>query len=70
MQWNYWAAFGLILVAAFLRFKEYTCLARRSALAREDRSRECPSRDVADVILPIGALPEIDASLTNLDGRV
>ncbi|RFF38922.1 hypothetical protein D0A38_21545 [Xanthomonas campestris pv. incanae] len=44
MQWNHWAAFGLILVAAFLRFKEYTCLARRSALAREDRSRECPSR--------------------------
>lgn len=28
------------------------------------------TRDVADVILPIGALPEIDASLTNLDGRV
>nr|MDM7807639.1 hypothetical protein [Xanthomonas campestris pv. campestris] len=35
MKWNHWAAFGLILVAAFLRFKEYTCLARRSALARE-----------------------------------
>jgi NADH-quinone oxidoreductase subunit G len=28
------------------------------------------TRDVADVILPIGALPEIDATLTNLDGRV
>ncbi len=28
------------------------------------------TRDVADVILPIGALPEIDASLTSLDGRV
>jgi len=28
------------------------------------------TRDLADVILPIGALPEIDASLTNLDGRV
>jgi NADH-quinone oxidoreductase subunit G len=27
------------------------------------------TRKVADVILPIGALPEIDASLTNLDGR-
>jgi NADH-quinone oxidoreductase subunit G len=26
-------------------------------------------RKVADVILPIGALPEIDATLTNLDGR-
>ncbi|WP_305806064.1 NADH-quinone oxidoreductase subunit NuoG [Stenotrophomonas sp. YIM B06876] len=26
------------------------------------------TRDVADVILPIGALPEIDATLTNLDG--
>src|SRR3546814_20325664 len=24
---------------------------------------------MADVILPIGALPEIDATLTNLDGR-
>jgi NADH-quinone oxidoreductase subunit G len=30
----------------------------------------CPStRAVADVILPIGALPEIEATLTNLDGR-
>jgi NADH-quinone oxidoreductase subunit G len=28
------------------------------------------TRKVADVILPIGALPEIDGSLTNLDGRV
>jgi len=28
------------------------------------------TRDVADVILPIGALPEIEGSLTNLDGRV
>lgn len=28
------------------------------------------TRKVANVILPIGALPEIDASLTNLDGRV
>jgi len=28
------------------------------------------TRDVADVILPIGALPEIEATLTNLDGRV
>ena len=27
------------------------------------------TRAVADVILPIGALAEIDASLTNLDGR-
>ena len=27
------------------------------------------TRRVADVILPIGALPEIDATLTNLDGR-
>jgi NADH-quinone oxidoreductase subunit G len=27
------------------------------------------TRAVADVILPIGALPEIDAVLTNLDGR-
>jgi len=27
------------------------------------------TRDVADVILPIGALPEIDGTLTNLDGR-
>lgn len=27
------------------------------------------TRDAADVILPIGALPEIDATLTNLDGR-
>ena len=27
------------------------------------------TRNVADVILPIGALPEIDASLTNLDGN-
>ncbi len=27
------------------------------------------TRDIADVILPIGALPEIDATLTNLDGR-
>ncbi|WP_242162905.1 NADH-quinone oxidoreductase subunit NuoG [Lysobacter sp. M15] len=27
------------------------------------------TRSVADVILPIGALPEIEASLTNLDGR-
>ncbi len=27
------------------------------------------TRDVADVILPIGALPEVDATLTNLDGR-
>ncbi|MDQ3229968.1 MAG: NADH-quinone oxidoreductase subunit NuoG [Pseudomonadota bacterium] len=27
------------------------------------------TRAVADVILPIGLLPEIDASLTNLDGR-
>jgi len=27
------------------------------------------TRSVADVILPIGALPEIDATLTNLDGR-
>lgn len=27
------------------------------------------TRDMADVILPIGALPEIDATLTNLDGR-
>ena len=26
------------------------------------------TRDVADVILPIGALPEIEATLTNLDG--
>ncbi|NZA26108.1 NADH-quinone oxidoreductase subunit NuoG [Luteimonas sp. SJ-92] len=28
------------------------------------------TRAVADVILPIGALPEIDATLTNLEGRV
>jgi NADH-quinone oxidoreductase subunit G len=28
------------------------------------------TRKVADVILPIGALPEIDGSLTNLEGRV
>jgi NADH-quinone oxidoreductase subunit G len=28
------------------------------------------TRKVADVILPIGALPEIEGSLTNLDGRV
>ncbi|WP_045764349.1 NADH-quinone oxidoreductase subunit NuoG [Xanthomonas albilineans] len=27
------------------------------------------TRDVADVILPIGALPEIEATLTNLDGN-
>ena len=27
------------------------------------------TRNVADLILPIGALPEIDATLTNLDGR-
>lgn len=27
------------------------------------------TRDLADLILPIGALPEMDASLTNLDGR-
>ncbi|MBC7989045.1 MAG: NADH-quinone oxidoreductase subunit NuoG [Luteimonas sp.] len=27
------------------------------------------TRRIADVILPIGALPEIDATLTNLDGR-
>jgi NADH-quinone oxidoreductase subunit G len=27
------------------------------------------TRDVADVILPIGLLPEIDATLTNLDGK-
>lgn len=27
------------------------------------------TRDVADVILPIGLLPEIDATLTNLDGE-
>ena len=27
------------------------------------------TRSVADVILPIGALPEIEATLTNLDGR-
>lgn len=27
------------------------------------------TRDVADVILPIGALPEIEGTLTNLDGR-
>lgn len=27
------------------------------------------TRDVADVILPIGLLPEIDGTLTNLDGR-
>ena len=27
------------------------------------------TRDVADVILPIGALPEVDATLTNLNGR-
>ena len=27
------------------------------------------TRDVADVILPIGALPEVEATLTNLDGR-
>ncbi len=27
------------------------------------------TRAVADVILPIGALPEVDATLTNLDGR-
>ncbi|MHC9085492.1 NADH-quinone oxidoreductase subunit NuoG [Luteimonas sp. RIT-PG2_3] len=27
------------------------------------------TRSVADVILPIGALPEIDATLTNLEGR-
>ena len=27
------------------------------------------TRAVADVVLPIGALPEIDATLTNLDGR-
>ena len=27
------------------------------------------TRDVADVILPVGALPEIEATLTNLDGR-
>jgi len=27
------------------------------------------TRDVADVILPIGLLPEIDATLTNLDGQ-
>ncbi|WP_066096667.1 NADH-quinone oxidoreductase subunit NuoG [Xanthomonas massiliensis] len=27
------------------------------------------TRDVADLILPIGALPEIEATLTNLDGR-
>ena len=27
------------------------------------------TRDVADLILPIGALPEVDATLTNLDGR-
>jgi NADH-quinone oxidoreductase subunit G len=27
------------------------------------------TRDVADVILPIGLLPEIEATLTNLDGR-
>lgn len=44
LKWNHWAAFGLILVAAFLTFKEYTCLARRSALARESRYRQCPSR--------------------------
>ena len=27
------------------------------------------TRKIADVILPIGALPEVDATLTNLDGR-
>ena len=27
------------------------------------------TRDVADMILPIGALPEIEATLTNLDGK-
>ncbi len=27
------------------------------------------TRDVADVILPIGALPEVEATLTNLDGK-
>ena len=27
------------------------------------------TRAIADVILPIGALPEVDATLTNLDGR-
>lgn len=27
------------------------------------------TRDVADLILPIGALPEVDGTLTNLDGR-
>ena len=29
----------------------------------------CSTKAIADVILPIGLLPEIDATLTNLDGR-
>jgi len=41
--------------AKVIAFSQYACTSTKA---------------VADVILPIGALPEIEASLTNLDGRV
>jgi len=41
--------------ANVIAFSQYACTSTKA---------------VADVILPIGALPEIEASLTNLDGRV
>jgi NADH-quinone oxidoreductase subunit G len=48
------AARKALSAAKVVAFSQYACAS---------------TRDMADVILPIGALPEIDATLTNLDGR-
>ena len=42
---------------------------RRAGRGVQPRSPAARRARVADVILPIGLLPEIDATLTNLDGR-
>jgi NADH-quinone oxidoreductase subunit G len=47
-------ALKALAAAKVVAFSHYACASTRA---------------VADVILPIGALPEIDATLTNLDGR-
>ncbi|MCL7714114.1 NADH-quinone oxidoreductase subunit NuoG [Stenotrophomonas mori] len=48
------AARKALAAARVVAFSQYACTS---------------TRDVADLILPIGALPEIDGTLTNLDGR-
>jgi len=48
-------ALKALSAAKVIAFSQYACASTKA---------------VADVILPIGALPEMEASLTNLDGRV